>query len=306
MQPVLWALVGDAVLAFEAAGVPSPRFDAEELMAWAVGTRRSALRTVERLDDAAVSRFRAAARRRERREPLQHITGTAAFRCVELAVGPGVFVPRPETEVVAGRAIELAAAVAARGRAPIVVDLCTGSGAIAVAIADEVPTATVHAVELGESALVWARRNVEGTRVVLQAGDATTALTELDGTGDVVVSNPPYIPADGLIRDPEVLVHDPGLALWGSGADGLDVVRAVALRAHGLLRPGGWFVVEHADVQGAAVLASLHEQGGWTEVADHADLSGRDRFAVARKPTGDEHDQQDENDQHEQGSTGAR
>ena len=303
VQSVLWGLVGDAASAFEVAGVPSPRFDAEELMAWATGTRRAALRTVDRLDHDAVSRFRVAARRREGREPLQHITGTAAFRYVELAVGPGVFVPRPETEVVAGRAIELAAAVVAQGRAPLVVDLCTGSGAIAVAVADEVPTAAVHAVELGESALVWARRNVEDTAVVLHAGDATTALTELDGTVDVVVSNPPYIPADGLIRDPEVLVHDPGLALWGSGADGLDVVRAVALRAQALLLPGGWFVVEHADVQGAAVLASLHEQGGWTDLADHVDLSGRDRFTVARKTTADESDQPD---QQEQGSTGAR
>lgn len=294
VQSVLWALVGDAALAFEVAGVPSPRFDAEELMAWAVGTRRSALRTVDRLDDGAVSRFRAASHRREEREPLQHITGTAAFRYVELAVGPGVFVPRPETEVVAGRAIELAQAVAAEGRTPVVVDLCTGSGAIAVAVVDEVPTATVHAVELGESALVWARRNVEGTGVVLHAGDATTALTELDGTVDVVVSNPPYIPADGLIRDREVLVHDPGLALWGSGPDGLDVVRAVAIRAQALLRPGGWFVVEHADVQGAAVPASLREQGGWSDVADHPDLAGRDRYTVARRAPA------------EQPSTGAR
>ena len=303
VQSVLWVLVGDAALAFEAAGVPSPRFDAEELMAWAVGTRRSALRTVDRLDDDAVSRFRAAARRRESREPLQHITGTAAFRYVELAVGPGVFVPRPETEVVAGRAIELAAAVVAQGRTPLVVDLCTGSGAIAVAVAGEVPTASVHAVELGESALVWAGRNIEGTGVVLHAGAAATALPELEGTVDVVVSNPPYVPADGLIRDPEVLVHDPGLALWGSGADGLDVVRAVARRAQALLRPGGWFVVEHADLQGAAVLASLHEQGGWTDVADHVDLAGRDRFAVARKSMVDPYGQQE---QQEQGSTGAR
>jgi release factor glutamine methyltransferase len=144
-------------------------------------------------------------------------------------------------------------------------------------------------VELSEDALVWARRNVDGSRVRLYAGDATVALPELDGlvgTVDVVVSNPPYIPADGQVRDPEVLAHDPGIALWGRGPDGLDAVRGVALRARALLRPGGWFVVEHADVQGAAVVDLLLAQGGWVDVADHQDLTGRDRFATAVKAEG--------------------
>jgi len=194
-----------------------------------------------------------------------------------------VFVPRPETEVVVGWAVDRARELVAAGRAPVVVDLCTGSGAIALAVADEVPTARVHAVELDPGALVWARRNLAGTAVELHEGDAATALPGLDGTVDLVVSNPPYIPPDGVIRDPEVAQHDPALALWGHGQDGLDVLRAVALTAGRLLRPGGWFVVEHADVQGEAVPAALREQGGWDQVADHRDLAGRDRFTTARR-----------------------
>ena len=222
-------------------------------------------------------------------EPLQHITGTAPFRGVEVAVGPGVFVPRPETELVAGWAVDRAREVVLLGREPLVVDLCAGSAAIALSVADEVPQARVHAVELSPDALAWARRNVAGSRVRLHAGDAATALTELDGLVDVVVANPPYIPDDGLIRDPEVLEHDPPAALWGRGPDGLQVLRAVAARAGGLLSAGGWFVVEHADAQGAAVpaaLAMMKDRSGqdiWADVHDHRDLAGRDRFATARR-----------------------
>jgi release factor glutamine methyltransferase len=280
-QAVLWAMIADASLAFEAAGIASPRFDAEELAAYAFGVPRSRLRSVAVLEDSAVGRFRSGVLRRASREPLQHIVGTAAFRHVEVAVGPGVFVPRPETEVVAGWAIERAREVGPAQA--VVVDLCTGSGAIALAVADEVPTAVVHAVELSEPALHWARRNTVSSRVVLHAGDARTALPELDQAVDVVVSNPPYIPADGQVRDAEVLQHDPPIALWGLGPDGLEVLRGVASRALALLRPGGWFVVEHADVQGAAVLDLLRQQGGWSQVSDHQDLTGRDRFATARK-----------------------
>ncbi len=279
----LRALLADAARRLEAAGVPSPRYDAEELAAWALGVRRGGLRSVDRLEGPELARFTAAVARRERRVPLQYIVGTVAFRHVEVAVGPGVFIPRPETEVVAGWAIDRARDVATAGRAPLVVDLCAGCGVIALSVADEVPQAVVHAVELDPVALGWAARNLAGSAVRLHAGDAATALTELDGSVDVVVSNPPYIPDDGLVRDPEVLAHDPPAALWGHGPDGLEVLRAVAARAAGLLRPGGWFVVEHADVQGAAVPAALAEQGGWEQVADHRDLAGRDRFTTARR-----------------------
>jgi release factor glutamine methyltransferase len=279
----LWALIGAATRELEQAGVGSPRHDAEQLAVWALGVTRSRLRTFDlegALDPVLRERFLAAVRRRADREPLQHIIGTAAFRYVEVAVGPGVFVPRPETEVVAGWAIDRAREVVGD---PVVVDLCTGSGAIALAVADEVPAAVVHAVEVSPEALVWARQNVAGSRVRLHAGDARLALPELLGSVDVVVSNPPYIPADGQVRDPEVLQHDPAVALWGLGPDGLEVLRGVARRAQQLLRPGGAFVVEHADVQGAAVVDLLRQQGGWVQVADHPDLTGRDRFATAVK-----------------------
>jgi release factor glutamine methyltransferase len=275
--------VADATERLSAAGVPSPRHDAEELAAFALRVRRADLVHHDRLDAAQVAVLDEAVGRRARRVPLQHILGTAAFRHVEVRVGPGVFVPRPETEVVVGWAIDRVRDVAATGRTPVVVDLCTGSGVIALAVTDEVPAAQVHAVELDPGALPFARDNLAGTGVHLHEGDAAVALPGLDGSVDVVVSNPPYIPPDGVIRDLEVAEHDPPLALWGHGADGLDVMRLVALSARRLLRPGGWFVAEHADVQGAAVPALLLEQGGWVQVADHRDLAGRDRFATARR-----------------------
>jgi release factor glutamine methyltransferase len=279
----LRSLVAEATARLAAAGVPSPRHDAEALAAHAFQVRRADLVGLDTLDPLAVAAFSRSVDLRARRIPLQHIVGTAAFRHVDVAVGPGVFVPRPETELVAGWAIEWARAIVDQGNVPLVVDLCTGSGAIALAIVDEVPTAVVHAVELDPDALPYTRRNLVDTGVRLHEGDAATALPELDGTVDVVVSNPPYIPPDGLIRDPEVAQHDPPLALWGHGPDGLDVLRAVARTARRLLREGGCFVVEHADVQGAAVPSVLYEQGGWDQVADHRDLSGRDRFTTARR-----------------------
>ena len=131
-------------------------------------------------------------RRRATREPLQHLTGIAGFRHVELQVGPGVFVPRPETELLAGWAVEQCSVLVD----PVVVDLCTGSGAIAKAVADEVPTARVHAVELDEGAHAWAVRNLTGTGVDLRLGDLATAFGDLAGTVDVLTCNPPYIPLD--------------------------------------------------------------------------------------------------------------
>jgi release factor glutamine methyltransferase len=279
----LSVLVREAAGQLARAGVPSPQVDAAELAAWVLSVPRSRLPAVGPLDEPAAAAYAAAVRRRAERVPLQHITGRAAFRHVEVAVGPGVFVPRPETEVVVGWAVDRARELAAGPRSPVVVDLCAGSGVIALAVADEVPQAEVHAVEVSAAALVWARRNLVGTTVRLHAADAADALPELDAVVDVVVANPPYIPDDGLVRDPEVLAHDPPLALWGHGPDGLDVMRQVTESARRLLRPGGWLVVEHADVQGPAVGELLRRQGGWVDVADHPDLAGRSRFATARR-----------------------
>ncbi len=254
------------------AGVPSPRFDAEELAALSLGVDR---RELWRHDHPG-EQFEAYVARRAGREPLQHITGRAHFRHLTLEVGPGVFVPRPETEVVA----EAAVAAARDLPAPVVVDLCTGSGAIALSVAQEVPAAAVHAVEADPRAHAWAVRNCAGTSVDLVCGDMAGAFRELDGSVDVVVSNPPYIPVGALIRDAEVVEHDPPAALW-SGEDGLDAVRVVERVAARLLRAGGLVVVEHADLQGEAAPAVFVAAGRWTGIRDHTDLAGRDRFVTA-------------------------
>jgi release factor glutamine methyltransferase len=188
-------------------------------------------------------------------------------------------VPRPETEVVAGLAIR-----ACEGHdAPVVVDLCTGSGAIALSVKDEVPAARVHAVELSGLAVAWAARNRDdlGLDVDLREGDATSAFPDLDEAVDVVVSNPPYIPVGAVPLDPEVRDHDPELALYGGSADGLAIPLAVAGRAATLLRDGGVLVMEHADVQGESLPAALRATGCWTDVHDEHDLTGRPRATVA-------------------------
>jgi release factor glutamine methyltransferase len=259
------------------AGVASPRNDAELLLAHVMGMPRSLL-IAARPDEMQTQVFRDMVAARARRVPLQHITGSAAFRYVELEVGPGVFVPRPETELVAGWAIEAAGAL----EAPVVVDLCTGSGAIALSLVQEVPKASVHAVELDERAFGWAQNNLTGTGVDLRQGDMADAFADLDGLVDIVVSNPPYIPLEAWESvEAEVRDHDPELALW-SGEDGLDAMRVLEQVAWRLLKPGGIVVAEHADVQREGVLAVF--AGRWHEVADHDDLADKPRFVTARKP----------------------
>lgn len=264
------------------AGVASPDADAVLLLCHVLGIARTDLFRVDDVDAAATAALEALVVRREAREPLQHLTGTAAFRYVDLAVGPGVFVPRPETELLAGWAVDRASEVVADGGVPVVVDLCTGSGAIARAVADEVPTARVHAVELDPGAHAWAERNLAATGVELRLGDMATAYDDLDGTVDVVVCNPPYIPLEAWESVAlEARDHDPHLALF-SGDDGLDAVRVLEQRARLLLRPGGWLGFEHADVQGQAAPGVLVAAGGWADVRDHDDLAGRARFTTAR------------------------
>jgi release factor glutamine methyltransferase len=257
------------------AGLPSPRVDAEELAAHVAKVDRTQLHTVDSLDTAV---YRRLVERRASREPLQHITGRAHFRGITVQVGPGVFVPRPETEVVAGWAIEALAGV----RAPVVVDLCSGSGVLALSIAEEVPGAKVHAVELDQRAVAWLERNARGTRVSVHRADAAVALPQLDGKVHAVVSNPPYVGEEELADvDVEVRDHDPLQALTG-GPDGLDVIRVIERRARRLLRRGGLLVIEHSDRQGTSAPELVEAAGGWSDVADHKDLTGRDRFVTAR------------------------
>ena len=266
----------------ETAGVASPDFDAAELLAHVLGATRATLVRSGPVTAEAAAAFDELVSRRAAREPLQHLTGLAGFRYLELAVGPGVFVPRPETEVLAGWAVDAARAVVASGRPPVVVDLCTGSGAIALSVATEVPEAQVHAVELDESAHGWAARNLAGSGVDLRQGDMTDAFGDLDSTVDVVVANPPYIPLDAYESvAPEARDHDPALALW-SGHDGLEAMRVVERVAARLLVPGGRVGAEHADVQGESAPGVFSATGRGNDVRDHRDLADRPRFVTAR------------------------
>ncbi len=278
------------------AGVASPVNDAHELLAFVLNVPRTRLAAVTGVTPSQLNRLRALAARRAQRVPLQHLTGVAPFRYVELAVGPGVFVPRPETELVAGWGLAHLAdphltdpdkapgtAPGPAGGAPLVVDLCAGSGALALSVAHERGDAVVYAVELDPAALAWLRRNTAGTPVRVVAGDATdpTVLAELDGRVDLVLCNPPYVP-DGTPVPPEVADHDPPAAVF-AGPDGLGVIRGVVARAAALLRPGGALAVEHDDTHASAVPALLGAAGAYDRIEAHRDLAGRPRFATARR-----------------------
>ena len=275
----LRAAVRAAAARLKEAGIASGDVDAVVLAAHALGVPPAEVRRLMVLGADAPAGLEELVDERTRRVPLQHLTGRAPFRGLELHVGPGVFVPRPETEMVAGLAITACAA----HHAPVVVDLCTGSGAIALSVKDEVPGARVHAVELSDLAVAWATRNRDdlGLDIDLRHGDATTAFPELEAGVDVVVSNPPYIPVGAVPLDPEVRDHDPELALYGGSADGLAIPLAVAARAADLLRDGGVLVMEHADVQGESLPAALRATSTWQQVRDEVDLTGRPRATVA-------------------------
>lgn len=279
------AFLQDATARFEAAGIESAAVDAELIVCFASGLSRGELAAKLavgdfELDEAATQTIEAFARRREAREPLQHLTGEAHFRNVTLKVGKGVFVPRPETEWVTSLAIDAAKLCATPE--PIVFDLCAGSGAIGLAIANEVPNASVIGIEKSADAFAYTSANYEllapnNGRAIL--GDLSEAPHEFDGGADVVISNPPYIPDQMIPVYPEVALHDPGLALYG-GNDGLDVVRVVSQTAKRLLHTGGTLVIEHADMQGEAV-RDLLLNDGWRQVRTHQDFNGRDRAATA-------------------------
>ena len=257
--------INEAIVLLREAGVPSPEHDARAL-------ERHAAQTKSDFDELV--------RQRAQRVPLQHLIGSAGFRYLDLQVGPGVFVPRPETEVVVDAVL-----AEIKGRdAPVVVDLCAGAGTIGFSVAHEHPSAVVHLVERDENAFEWLRRNRPEARndVHLHLADVAEALPELDGSVDVVASNPPYVAEhERELVDPEVREHDPSLALF-AGEDGLDVVRVVVQRAKELLKPGGLVVIEHSDRQGESAPALLREQG-WTDVADHRDLTDRPRFVTGRR-----------------------
>lgn len=272
-QQELGAALRGATAQLAAAGVPTPRVDAELLAAHLLRVSRGTVAAMALGGAPVPPGFDSLVARRAERIPLQHLTGVAYFRYLELAVGPGVFIPRPETESVAQFAIDRAKTC----EHPRVADLGTGSGAIAGSLAFEVPGAEVFAVELSDEALPYARRNLEPLGVTLIQGDLTTALGEHNGSFDVVASNPPYIPANAVPRDPEVREHDPRMALYGGGQDGMVLPKAAERSAARLLKPGGFFIMEHAEVQAPAMAALLAGTGDWDCVTTHIDLNGSDR-----------------------------
>ena len=271
-------LLAKATSDLRAAGIASPRVDAELLAAHVLGVHRGRLLLIGDIRADEARRLAEAVARRAARIPVQHLLGTAAFRHLELAVGDGVFVPRPETELLAGWGVEHTVPGA------VVVDLCSGTGAIALSVADEAEPGRVVAVERSPAALAYLRRNAAGhDRVEIVVGDVTDPylLRDLDGRVDMVLCNPPYVP-DGTPVPPEVADHDPAEAVFG-GADGLVVIRPVIALAARLLRPGGAFGIEHDDVHAAAVPELIRADGRFTEVSEHADLNGRPRYATARR-----------------------
>jgi release factor glutamine methyltransferase len=271
--------IESATKRFEEAGIESAGADAEILASFVLGINRGELLskaiTAESFSEEDSYKFEELVAKRAERFPLQHLTGFAYFRQLELKVGPGVFVPRFETEVVTQLAVDALKAIPSEE--PIAVDLATGSGAIALSLATEVPNAKVYAVELSVDALQYTRENFAryAPSAELRQGDLADAFPDLNGQVDVLISNPPYIPDEMIPIYPEVHLHDPSLALYG-GSDGLDLIRKVDATARRLLRPGGSLIIEHADMQGKAV-QELLLASGWRNVATHKDLAGRDR-----------------------------
>ncbi|GAA4248300.1 peptide chain release factor N(5)-glutamine methyltransferase [Dactylosporangium darangshiense] len=279
--PTLSTVIAAASAALGRAGVASPRVDAELLAAHVLGVSRARLLTASATAPQVAEIERLVARRAER-VPLQHLTGAAPFYGLELEVGPGVFVPRFETELLVEWAL------ARLGSAGRVVDLCSGSGAIALAVATQRPDSEVYCVERSESALPWLRGNVDrlAPRVRVVEADVRddAFLSGISGTADMVLCNPPYVPEAAPV-DVEVAEHDPHEAVF-AGGDGLDLMPAVARAAARLLRPGGRLAIEHDDTQGESLPALLLAAGGFDEVEDHRDLAGRPRFTTARRTGG--------------------
>jgi len=274
--------IDDAAVTLAEAGIDSARWDAEQLAAHLAGTDRGRLGLLDSPDDDFLGRYREVVAARSQRVPLQHLLGTAAFGPVMLHVGPGVFIPRPETEAL----LEWATAQQLAPQ-PVIVDVCTGSGALAVALARHRPAARIVAIDSSDTALEYARRNAQGTAIELLRADVTELasdpglLAELDGRVDMLVANPPYVPDDAVL-DPEVAQHDPHQAVFG-GPDGLAVIAPLVRLAGRWLRPGGLIGVEHDDTTSARTVELFNRTKYFEDVGARRDLTGRPRFVTARR-----------------------
>lgn len=274
--------IDDAAVTLAEAGIDSARWDAEQLAAHLAGTDRGRLGVLDSPDDDFLGRYREVVAARSQRVPLQHLLGTAAFGPVMLHVGPGVFIPRPETEAL----LEWATAQQLAPQ-PVIVDVCTGSGALAVALARHRPAARIVAIDSSDTALEYARRNAQGTAIELLRADVTELasdpglLAELDGRVDMLVANPPYVPDDAVL-DPEVAQHDPHQAVFG-GPDGLAVIAPLVRLAGRWLRPGGLVGVEHDDTTSARTVELFNRTKSFEDVRARRDLTGRPRFVTARR-----------------------
>ena len=270
-------VIDAAEVALTEAGVGSPRTDAELLAAHAAGIDRGRLAFADIAPDFQ-ERYDGLVAQRAKRIPLQHLIGTAAFGPVTVQVGPGVFIPRPETEAMLEWAVGQQLSTN-----PVMVDLCTGSGALALAMSKTWPDARVIAVDDSEDALEYARRNTAGTPVELIHADVTApgVLADLDGQVDLLVANPPYIP-DGADLEPEVAEHDPAHALFG-GPDGMVVIDSIVDHAARLLRDGGRCAVEHDDTTSARTVEAFTRTGQFVDVTPRYDLTGRPRFVTATR-----------------------
>ncbi|ORB67506.1 peptide chain release factor N(5)-glutamine methyltransferase [Mycolicibacterium tusciae] len=268
--------IDGAASALARAGVGSPRADAELLAAFAAGVERGRLAFVDPGSDFYET-YEGLVAERVSRKPLQHIVGTAAFGPVTVHVGPGVFTPRPETEAMLEWTFAQQLSLN-----PVIVDLCTGSGALALALSKFWPAARIVAVDDSQSALEYATRNLAGAGgVELLRADVTESglLPDLDGSVDLLVANPPYIP-DGADLEPEVAEHDPPHALFG-GPDGMEVIEAIADLAGRWLRAGGLCAVEHDDTTAARTVEAFARTGRFEDVTSRFDLTGRPRFVTA-------------------------
>lgn len=286
IRPSLRRAIDDAAATLAEAGIDSARWDAEQLAAHLAGTDRGRLPLLESPGADFLARYRDVVAARSRRVPLQHLLGTAAFGPVLLHVGPGVFIPRPETEAL----LEWATAQQLSPQ-PVIVDLCTGSGALAVALAHHWPGAQIVAIDNCDAALEYARRNARGTEIELLRADVTELvdepglLADLDGRVDLVVANPPYVPDDAVL-DPEVAQHDPRHAVFG-GPDGMAVIAPLVRLAGRLLRPGGFIGVEHDDTTSAQTMDLFARTAAFDDIQARRDLTGRPRFVTARRRAGE-------------------